>query len=421
MKFRFRMAAVRLCSQRLRISSRQRCMSSYYRYSTCNTSSTEILVQDKSSQHSLKNQFECHTLSFINVNKKLPHQSCFFPKVTNILTSMKSVCKLPQNDIRYSPLSRLNIKHRPRYALHQSQTHTDRSYSTRADTVKDTLNDWTEKLEAADVPEASLAVEYIISHILDIPRMELHRYASLTLSEEMLTEIERLMTCRLARMPLQYILGEWDFHSITLKVRPPVFIPRPETEKLVELALECLQGIKAPRILEIGCGSGAICLSLLHILGDLHCVAVDQSKHAIEVTALNAASLRVTDRLTLVEGKVTSEKMPSLPQECFDLIISNPPYMLRKDLLNVQPEIMIYEDMRALDGGKEGLDVIKAVIKHSQHLLPGGHALLLEVDPCHCYLIPTWMEKQPTLKLNMSKVFQDFNGKDRFIKFVKLS
>ncbi|XP_071539235.1 MTRF1L release factor glutamine methyltransferase [Panulirus ornatus] len=150
------------------------------------------------------------------------------------------------------------------------------------------------------------------------------------------------MTCRLLRMPLQYILGEWDFHSVTLRMKPPVFIPRPETEQLVELALLCLQGIKRPQVLEIGCGSGAISLSLLHSVGDLQCVAVDQSKHATDLTMLNASNLGVTDRLSVVQGKVTEKSMPCLPHEKFDLILSNPPYVLRKDLLNVEPEIMMF-------------------------------------------------------------------------------
>ncbi|KAK8725160.1 hypothetical protein OTU49_010728 [Cherax quadricarinatus] len=108
-----------------------------------------------------------------------------------------------------------------------------------------------------------------MSHILGVPQKELEKLTSVVLSKEILTEVDRLMTCRLARMPLQYILGEWDFHSVTLKMRPPVFIPRPETEQLVELALECLQGIHTPRVLEIGCGSGAISLSLLHSINNL--------------------------------------------------------------------------------------------------------------------------------------------------------
>lgn len=150
-------------------------------------------------------------------------------------------------------------------------------------------------------------------------------------------------------------------------------------------------------------------------------MAVDQSKHATDLTMLNASNLGVTDRLSVVQGKVTEKRMPCLPHEKFDLILSNPPYVLRKDLLNVEPEIMIYEDIRALDGGREGLDIVKPILMHCQHFLFDGCALLIEVDPCHRYLIPAWMEKQSNLKLKISDIFQDFNGKDRFIKLIKFS
>ncbi|XP_066968584.1 MTRF1L release factor glutamine methyltransferase-like isoform X3 [Macrobrachium rosenbergii] len=256
-----------------------------------------------------------------------------------------------------------------------------RSYTTKS--VSETLIEWENKLKAASVPEPRLSAEHIIAHILGVPRKDLNVLGQSRLSGDVASEMERLMTCRLARMPVQYIVGNWDFHSVTIKLRPPVFIPRPETEQLVDLALRCLNGIGRPRVLDIGCGSGAISLALLKNISDrqlecrnrgvptllfvcpfsklssngskmiasvscelkhtclLRCVALDQSRHAIELTEENATSLGVLQRLTLVHQKVTVDKEPHLPYDTFDLIVSNPPYVLRKDLMNVQPEIMI--------------------------------------------------------------------------------
>lgn len=148
---------------------------------------------------------------------------------------------------------------------------------------------------------------------------------------------------------------------------------------------------------------------------------MDHSKHAIELTEENANLLGIRERLTLLHEKVTLERTPNIPYNEFDLIISNPPYVLRKDVMNVQPEIMIYEDMRALDGGKEGLDIVKPILLHFQYFLSVGRYLLLEVDPCHQYLVPTWIEEQQQqMKIKLLDVLKDFNGKDRFLKFVRI-
>lgn len=294
-----------------------------------------------------------------------------------------------------------------------------REYSSSTSTVGESLTHWTAKLQDAGVPESRLSAEHITAHVMGMSRRKLLENLRASVSEDLYSELDRLMTCRLVRMPVQYIIGEWDFHNITLKMRPPVFIPRPETESLVEKALEHLQGISAPKVLEIGCGSGAISLSLLKCMNKLQCVAVDQSKHAVSLTKENAQHLKLDDRLVVLEGKVTLEKFPALPYQKFDLIVSNPPYVLRKDLMEVGPEIMIFEDMRALDGGKDGLNTIKPILLHCQHLLPSGRSILMEVDPCHRYLIPAWLKTQKS-KLEISSVIQDFNGKDRFIEFTKI-
>ncbi|XP_076064485.1 hemK methyltransferase 1 isoform X2 [Oratosquilla oratoria] len=287
--------------------------------------------------------------------------------------------------------------------------------------VPETLDEWVEMLEGAEVPEARLSVEHIVAHVLGVPRSALSRLSEYRMSEEQSQDLERLLTCRMARMPLQYVLGEWEFHCVTLSMRPPVFIPRQETEQLVELAIQRLQGIEEdPWVLEIGCGSGAISLALLVSLPKMKCIAIDHSQHAIKLTKENAHSLGLQSRLHLVEAKVTQEKFPPMPSEKkFDLIISNPPYVLRKDLLAVDPEIMLYEDLRALDGGKDGLDVIKPILLHSQHLMHKESTLLLEMDPCHQYLIPNWCQQQRDLSLKVKEVHKDFTGRKRFIEFVK--
>ncbi|KAG0722880.1 HemK methyltransferase family member 1 [Chionoecetes opilio] len=318
----------------------------------------------------------------------------------------------------------------PARCLHTGEGKHDQSSSSsnacsatcESTVVRDVLEYWSRTLAAADVPEAHLAAQHIVAHVLGVTRSKVQSdgTAATTLTGKQVEEVERMMMCRLERMPLQYILREWDFHGITLKVVPPVFIPRPETEQLVELAITTLKQLEAPkpRVLEFCCGSGAISLALLHALPQVECVAVDQSRHAVRLTEANAAQLGLEERLTVVMGKVTVDARPPLPHNTYDFMVSNPPYVLRKDLMELQPEIMMYEDLRALDGGKDGLEVIKAVLHQAHHLLLPGGRLLLEVDPCHPYLLPAWLEKQ-NLDLKLVKIHQDFGKIGRFMEFMK--
>lgn len=144
----------------------------------------------------------------------------------------------------------------------------------------------------------------------------------------------------MARMPIQYIIGEWDFRDLTLSMTPPVFIPRPETEELVELILQKVDAEKGLHFLEIGCGTGAISLSLLKSLPKSKGMAVDQSKMAIDLTTKNATKYDLQDRIQIIHKKVTNETKLENAGE-FDFIVSNPPYVKSKDLLVMEPEIKL--------------------------------------------------------------------------------
>ncbi|XP_037088199.1 MTRF1L release factor glutamine methyltransferase-like, partial [Pollicipes pollicipes] len=160
-------------------------------------------------------------------------------------------------------------------------------------------------------------------------------------------------------MPVQYIIGEWDFCDVTLKLRPPVFIPRPETEQLAQLAAERLRQRGGDRLLEVGCGSGALSVALLHWLPDVSAVAVDQSADACRLTEENAARLGVEDRLRVYNATLTEDGLPGEHRQLYDLVVSNPPYLTTAELRRLQPEILLYEDRAALDGGPDGLRVTR--------------------------------------------------------------
>lgn len=225
--------------------------------------------------------------------------------------------------------------------------------------------------------EPDQSSQYIIAHLLGAKTIESVEQQRLTefLSREKMKHLWYLCTKRLSRMPVQYIIEEWDFRDLTLKLRPPVFIPRPETEELVELVLTDLQ--KRPEAaemqqtcLEIGCGSGAISLSLLKNLPQLDVFALDRSQEAVDLSRENASRLELQDRLKVYHMDVIkdAEKILGLFSSV-SVLVSNPPYLFTEDMASLEPEIFRFEDHAALDGGADGLNVIRQILTLAPDLL----------------------------------------------------
>lgn len=285
------------------------------------------------------------------------------------------------------------------------------------------------QLEDAGVPEAKLGAQYLLGSVVsedgggDLVRVlpgDYSRHMDRVLNDQQKQRLRLLVQCRLSRMPLQYILGNWDFHNITLAVRPPVFIPRPETEQLVDLVLDCLAPNQPQHLLEVGPGSGAVSLALLAARPDLQVTAVERSVAAVQLCQENAERLGLEDRLTLVSGRVGEDEVMDLLSDCvFHALVSNPPYVLRKDLMDLAPEISLFEDLRALDGGAEGLDVILPILDLAGKCLVDGGRVLLEVDPCHAHILPPKLANMDT-EFRLDQVVKDFLDKDRFLILEKL-
>lgn len=149
-------------------------------------------------------------------------------------------------------------------------------------------------------------------------------------------------------------------------------------------------------------------------------IAIDQSEMACNLTTENAASLDLIERLKVVQHKLADDsKLPEANAK-FDLIVSNPPYVLSKDLKALEPEISLYEDLRALDGGKDGLDTIRIILRFAaERLHPQGH-LWLEVDPTHPKLIESVIAEQDgVLHMKFVSSYKDMFGKERFVEIMK--
>lgn len=288
-------------------------------------------------------------------------------------------------------------------------------------TATELVSHWTAVFEKRGIPEARESSEYIVAHVLGAKTFQSLKPELRTqpLSPGQLQSIQELSSCRLQRMPVQYILGEWDFQGLTLKMAPPVFIPRPETEELVEWVLEEVsqRSCADPLVLEVGCGSGAISLSLLSQLPQSRVIAVEKGEAAIHLTRENAQRLQLQDRIQIIPLDVTTEEcwMQLLPRGPLDLVVSNPPYVFREDMEHLAPEIRSYEDPVALDGGEEGMDVITHILTLASRLLKDSGSIFLEVDPRHPELVHSWLQSTPDLSLDLIAVRKDFCGRPRFL------
>ncbi|XP_036733475.2 MTRF1L release factor glutamine methyltransferase isoform X1 [Manis pentadactyla] len=292
--------------------------------------------------------------------------------------------------------------------------------------AREQVSHWTAVFEKRGIPEARESSEYIVAHVLGAKTFQSLRPVLWTqpLTAWQLQCIQELSSRRLQRMPVQYVLGEWDFHGLSLKMAPPVFIPRPETEELVGWVLEevtqrpCARGTQGgPLILEVGCGSGAISLSLLSQLPKSHVIAVDKAEAAICLTCENAQRLQLQDRIQIIPFDVTLEGSWThlLPWGPMDLVVSNPPYVFHRDMEELAPEILSYEDPVALDGGEEGMGIITHILALAPRLLKDSGSIFLEVDPRHPELVDSWLQSRPDLPLRLVAVRRDLCGRPRFL------
>ncbi|RPJ11358.1 MAG: peptide chain release factor N(5)-glutamine methyltransferase, partial [Deltaproteobacteria bacterium] len=187
---------------------------------------------------------------------------------------------------------------------------------------------------------------------------------------------------RLSGEPLQYLLGHQEFWSIDLQVDPRVLIPRPDTELLVEQALSVLSNMdleKALIILEIGTGSGAISIALAREVRGSFLVATDLSREGIHLARFNARQAGVSGKIAFVVGDLFRPFHHREEKGVFDLIVSNPPYIVRSEIERLDREVKDFEPTLALDGGEDGLDFHRKILFESPMYLRQGGWLLLEV------------------------------------------
>ena len=239
--------------------------------------------------------------------------------------------------------------------------------------VLELINNGSNLLKDKNILSHQLDSEILLSRVLNKTREELLTHLTKKVKTSSINKFKKLVGRRSLKEPIAYILREKEFWSKSFLVNKNVLIPRPETELMVEKIVKIFNS-KDIFILDIGTGTGCIILSILSELKNSTGIGIDISKKAIEVAKINQKKHNLIKQV-----KFFQKSLDEINIKKFDLIVSNPPYIKRKDLKNLDEDIKKFEPKLALDGGNDGLDVIKKVIYKSKSILKINGMLALEI------------------------------------------
>src|SRR5215813_1493650 len=242
-------------------------------------------------------------------------------------------------------------------------------------TIQNAMMEGATSLAAGGIKDSRSEATRLLMHVLHCDRAFLFTHSEGLLSADQDAQFRDFIRRRAKGYPLQYITGHQEFFRLDFEVTPDVLVPRPETELVVEAGLEILKDSERPRFVDVGTGSGCIVISLLHELPTARAVALDASAAALAVTGRNARRHQVLDRLELSESDLFSTVGGG---ETFDAIFSNPPYVPTNDLLELQREVK-HEPQSALDGGADGLDLVRRLLEEAPKFLRRRGHLVFEI------------------------------------------
>jgi release factor glutamine methyltransferase len=280
--------------------------------------------------------------------------------------------------------------------------------ATDAGRVKAQLAKARATLTTAGIPLPWLDAEILLAHVIQSSRERLHSHPDRQLTLAQRARLRRLTRRRAARVPVPYLVGEREFYGHRFRVTPAVLIPRPSSELLVELAIDWLKvHPNAQRVIDLGTGSGAVAISVAKAVPRVRIEARDISAPALRVAADNIARHRLRRRITTVKGDVLAGAKPA------DVILANLPY-IPDALRRVRPKELNYEPALALDGGKDGLNLIRLGLAQAPAAVKPGGLLLFECDPAQTRRIVRLAQAQwPSAEVS---VHRDLAGLNRVVR-----
>jgi len=270
------------------------------------------------------------------------------------------------------------------------------------------LLEWTEDfLRKRGVESPRLEAQILLAHALGCSKIDLYVRHEEEAPESKRTAFREMIRKRADGMPVAYLVGYREFYSLQFAVTPDVLIPRPETETLVMEALRRIQSMVAPRVLDIGTGSGCVAISLAKQHKTAQLTAVDLSSAAIAVAAANADRHGVRSRVTFAEGDLFAP----VSGQTFDLVVSNPPYIAHDEFPALDAGVRDFEPRSALDGGPDGLDYYRRIAAEvPAHLNPGG-CVVVEIGPTQ----ETAVRDLFAARLEPSQTYKDAAGRPRVV------
>ncbi len=282
-------------------------------------------------------------------------------------------------------------------------------------TRRDIVQGVRRELEQAGLASAALEAERLVAAALELSLADLKTGEGRPVDSQAAVRVARAVSRRLEGQPLQHIEGTVDFRRVRLVSDGRALIPRPETEQLVDLIVSWAGAAPVPRALDIGVGSGALALALLDEGVARRALGLDVSERALEQARENA-------RRSGDEGMELRRCPPGVwsalePGECFDLIVSNPPYIATDELDGLDPVVRDHEPKVALDGGRDGLSVIRIVIAGAAAALVEGGALFLEIGASQGHAVLALLEAERGL--SDARIDPDLTGRTRFAWAIK--
>lgn len=277
--------------------------------------------------------------------------------------------------------------------------------------IAQALVDAAQILRQAAIPDERREAASLLGHVLGRDRTYLLTRAEQPLNPLHIRQLREVVKRRTAGEPFQYITGHQEFYSLDFAVSPAVLIPRPETELLVEKALELLRADSRPAsVCDVGTGSGCIAIALLHEHKTARGVGLDISADALAVARANAAQHQMLERLQLLPSDGFAALSPASHQ--FTLIVSNPPYIPAADIAALQPEVREYEPHTALTPGPDGLAMVRRLLTEAPPFLAAQGHLLIEIGFDQAAAVRALINPQSWRLLDIAR---DLQGHERTV------
>ena len=287
-------------------------------------------------------------------------------------------------------------------------------------TIQKLLNWVTEYFTDKGVDAPRLSAELLLSHVLGLKRIELYTQFDKPVAKPQLDELRGLVKRAGGHEPVAYLIGKTEFYSLELNITSDCLIPRPETELLVQRAIEFLRTRHGTQfVCDLCTGSGCVAVAMARNVPEARVIATDISAAALEVAARNVDKHQLTERITLLQGDLFEPLVQPLDVEQFDLIACNPPYVSTVEYETLDKNVKDYEPRIALYAGDDGLDVYRRIIEKADQFLKPEAVLMLEIGYAQGNAVRELLEQNNAFAEII--IEKDFHDNDRIVTAKKIS